>query len=242
MNQEKLQRLAKLFEISNSEITREEFNAAFRKVVSQIVALEKKVLENVNYKEQEEKAKIERLVNELKGTVEMIKSDLGKFVATATGTTKSHHDAMEKKFKEIDIKLASLKDGDKGDAGKDADNDYITDQLLKKIVVPQVDYARLEEIKKELAELKSRGRIGGGGFSKIAMEGKFVDDETPSGTVNGTNKVFTIANIPNPPTSVKVYVGGVRMRVTEDYTLSGKTITFVSAPETNSKILVDYRV
>jgi hypothetical protein len=73
------------------------------------------------------------------------------------------------------------------------------------------------------------------------MESKFIDDETPVGMVNGVNKAFTLSNMPNPPSSVKVFVNGSRMRITEDYTLSGVTVTFVTAPPTGSIILVDYR-
>ena len=79
------------------------------------------------------------------------------------------------------------------------------------------------------------------GFSKIHLEGHIIDDETPTGTINGVNTIFTLANTPNPPASVKVYVNGARMRITEDYTLSGRTITFLIAPPTGSIILNDYR-
>lgn len=68
----------------------------------------------------------------------------------------------------------------------------------------------------------------------------FADDETPSGTINGSNKIFTVANIPIAG-SLKVFVNGSRMRITEDYTFSGTTITFITAPPTGSIILVDYR-
>ena len=69
----------------------------------------------------------------------------------------------------------------------------------------------------------------------------FVDDETPTGLVNGVNTDFELANTPIPTTSLKVYVNGSRMRITEDYTLSGTTITFITAPPTGSIILTDYR-
>jgi len=97
----------------------------------------------------------------------------------------------------------------------------------------------LEEYKKKYME-RPLGS-GGGGFSKIAMEGKFVDNEVPSGLVNGTNKVFTIAKAPNPTTSLKVYWNGQLLLKDSDYTLSGTTITMEVAPDTGSNIWVDYR-
>lgn len=66
-----------------------------------------------------------------------------------------------------------------------------------------------------------------------------VRNEVPSGTVNGSNTSFTIASTPVTGT-LRVYVNGVRQKVTDDYTLSGTTITFVYAPLTDSKLLVDY--
>src|SRR3990167_850938 len=94
----------------------------------------------------------------------------------------------------------------------------------------------LEELKKK------RGNItGGGGINVGALSIHFIDDETPTGTVNGSNKVFT-TNLTPATGSLKVYRGGTRQRVTEDYTLSGRTITFTIAPVVGEILLCDYRV
>lgn len=69
----------------------------------------------------------------------------------------------------------------------------------------------------------------------------FVDNEVPSGTVNGSNVTFTLANAPAPATSLKLYKNGLRLKVTDDYSLSSATITMVSAPLTNDKLIADYR-
>ncbi len=69
----------------------------------------------------------------------------------------------------------------------------------------------------------------------------FVDGETPSGLVNDTNTVYTLASTPVVG-SVKVYLNGMRMKVTEDYTISGTTLTFLIAPATGDNILIDYRI
>ena len=68
----------------------------------------------------------------------------------------------------------------------------------------------------------------------------FVDDEIPSGTLNGTNKDFTIKETPING-SLKVYRDGQRLKITEDYTLSGKTISLIFAPVSDQILLVDYR-
>jgi len=69
----------------------------------------------------------------------------------------------------------------------------------------------------------------------------FVENETPSGTVNGTNDTFTVANTPTAG-SLKVYVNGIRYAGGGvDFTLTGASIQFVTAPDSGSVLLADYR-
>lgn len=66
----------------------------------------------------------------------------------------------------------------------------------------------------------------------------FVNGETPSGTVDGVNKDFTLANTPVAGT-LKIYLG-TRQQEGSDYTLSGTVISFTYAPPQGSTILCDY--
>ncbi len=67
-----------------------------------------------------------------------------------------------------------------------------------------------------------------------------VKNEVPSGTLNGSNTVFTLANTP-APNSESVYLNGVRQKKdSNDYTISGDTITFTDAPQSTDILLVDY--
>lgn len=86
----------------------------------------------------------------------------------------------------------------------------------------------------------------------IANGTYFVENEVPSGTVNGVddgqgnisgNTVFTTANTVNPTSSIQVYLNGSRVKGGGvDYTFSStNTITFVTAPLTGSILLVNYR-
>jgi len=72
----------------------------------------------------------------------------------------------------------------------------------------------------------------------------FADSEVPSGTVNGTNDTFTLANTPISG-SVHLYVNSARQKAGSgnDYTISSGTITFEAGniPETGAVILADYR-
>lgn len=69
----------------------------------------------------------------------------------------------------------------------------------------------------------------------------FVDAETPSGSINGSNKTFTLAHTPAPATSLVVFVNGIRQKLTTHYTLSGLTLTMVRAYPSGTDISVSYR-
>ena len=99
----------------------------------------------------------------------------------------------------------------------------------------------LQDILDELKKIRTTRLFGGGGFSKSALEFHLIDDEVPTGAVNGVNTDFVLNHTPSPSTSLKVYLDGQKMKLTTDYTLSDKTITFLTAPLTNSLILCDYR-
>jgi len=65
-------------------------------------------------------------------------------------------------------------------------------------------------------------------------------NETPSGTINGTNVTFTLANTPS--NQISLYLNGQYMvpGAGEDYTLSGSTITMAAAPIVGDKLRVCY--
>jgi hypothetical protein len=71
----------------------------------------------------------------------------------------------------------------------------------------------------------------------------FVDQEVPGGTVDGSNAAFTIANPPSPASSLHLYRNGVLQKVGFDFSLSGATITFVTAaiPQAGDTLLASYR-
>ncbi len=66
-----------------------------------------------------------------------------------------------------------------------------------------------------------------------------VFNDIPSGSINGTNKVFTLSNTPVTGT-VRLYLNGVLQEPNQDYNIAGKIITFIKAPRTNSNILAHY--
>lgn len=69
----------------------------------------------------------------------------------------------------------------------------------------------------------------------------FITRETPSGSVNGTNTVFNLANTPING-SESVYLNGLLQEpgVGNDYTIDGAQITFADAPLSDDRVRVSY--
>jgi hypothetical protein len=72
----------------------------------------------------------------------------------------------------------------------------------------------------------------------------FVDQEIPTGAVNGVNLAFTLSQTPSPGSSLAVYRNGVRMTLGVDYTFSVATITFGTglAPQSGDTLTCSYRI
>lgn len=95
----------------------------------------------------------------------------------------------------------------------------VLEPSIKKLVVPELNRI-LRSFQSQIYFLSNR--IDGSGGNVTA--------ETPSGTINGTNKDFTVTS-----TLVALYLNGAYQTAGgEDYTLSGTTITFVNAPPSGS--------
>ena len=64
--------------------------------------------------------------------------------------------------------------------------------------------------------------------------------ETPSGTVNGSNVTFTVTNNPIFTSAHLLFVNGLVYKQSVHYTISGNTITFTIAPAAGSSLLSVY--
>lgn len=101
----------------------------------------------------------------------------------------------------------------------------------------------LEDFMNEMrTTMESLKKLGSNGGAVIAMRSRYIENEIPSGTIDGVNTTFTISKNTMDASSVKVYRGGSRLKLTDDYTFAGRTITFVIPPEVGEKLLVDYRI
>jgi len=98
------------------------------------------------------------------------------------------------------------------------------------MINPSINYSKLTN-----AELTVIQAIAGGTY--------FVENETPTGVIDGENTTFTLSFAPNPTTSLKVYLNGQRFKNTgTDYTLLETTLTMTTAPDVGSILTVDYHV
>jgi len=86
----------------------------------------------------------------------------------------------------------------------------------------------------------SSGVCGTGGGTGAS----FVDGDSPSGIVDGSNKTFTLSQTPSPITSVAVYRNGILQKVGQDFTVNGSSLAFVAAntPQPGDTLLASYRV
>lgn len=80
-----------------------------------------------------------------------------------------------------------------------------------------------------------QGKIGG----SILVVSSIVTREAPSGTVDGTNAIFVLANTPTAGTEC-VFLQGILKNSGTDYTITGDTITFSTPPTIGDVILVNY--
>jgi hypothetical protein len=69
----------------------------------------------------------------------------------------------------------------------------------------------------------------------------FVVRETPTGLVNSSNTTYTLANTPLVGTE-QVFLNGLLQEpgAGNDYTISGATITYLTAPTTGDRLRVSY--
>lgn len=90
--------------------------------------------------------------------------------------------------------------------------------------------------------LTTGGPAANPSWAAAATPSTFVDAEIPTGTINGVNAAFTLANTPVVG-SVHLYLNGLRMRPTTDFTVAGTTITYSAGakPQTGDNHYADYR-
>lgn len=241
--------------------TQEEFEKAYKSLLDLILKIEKAMVER-NSKALEKllvifEEKASKLDDGNSSQIAGFKEDILAKVSKALTE-------QENGMNYIRDYIRNLKNGKDG---RDADEARVVQEVLSQIKLPEqkeiildtpieirnklesidnesekLAIEAIKDLRKELDELRElkTQRMGGGGFSSIAFQSKFIDDEVP--TNNGDDLNFTISHTPTPATSLKVYLNGQKLTLTTDYTFTNKTITLLSALLATDTLLVDYRV
>ena len=145
-------------------------------------------------------------------------------------------DGISGKDGRIPVKGIDYNDGKDGKDGRDAEN--VTGILIRDLLQGLVGQARLDASAiKNLPQAKLGSATMRGGGASVR------GPEIPTGTIDGVNAAFTTSEVPKV-SSVMLFVNGAFQREGsgQDFTMSGRTISFVVAPPTNSNILCVYRV
>lgn len=162
-------------------------------------------------------------VNGKKGVVELVAEDLtGMQASTAElNFVKGVTSAVQT---QLDGKIASTAIDTDGTLADSSDAKVTSSKAVKVYV---------DQTKTDL-----QGQI----TTAVESIATFVDEEVPTGTIDGTNKVFTLANTPKAG-SVKLYLNGQRLNSIggNDFAVVDKVITMVDAPVVNDTLFADYR-
>ena len=253
-------KIKQLLDMVTEGITKDEFINAFQNVVNSVKKVNAKVdgaLDQLN-------AAIQDLQEKIASEISLSNSDLEASIQKELNNIKNQ---QVQKMIQIDTRIATIqdgkdgKDGEDGKSGQNADEEAIrqkiTDWVTSNLALFGTNYRdalellqgsqrlrinAIDNLREELDSLKkdmsTRGRFGGAIGPSVIQ--KFLHNVTPLGTINGVTTAFTLPKAPIT-NGERVYLNGVRMRSgsSNDYTVAGKTITFSTAPVTDSIILVD---
>lgn len=86
------------------------------------------------------------------------------------------------------------------------------------------------------------GRTSRSNYVQSMEDGSFWIEETPVGSINGSNKTFTLSDTPNPGSSLEWEVNGQTQTAGVGYTLSDDTVTTVAAYPTDTVVRARFRV
>jgi len=260
MPTDKIEKLKKLLEIANDGLSEKKFLDNFRTVIDVIKKAKEEMALTVKSLDTKYNAVVSNIEDICLKDVKNIRDEAMKFCTQEMRKLISEHRA---KLTEIDNKIASIRDGKDADeviVAEKASNLAIT-AILDKVVAKDdlneeiskagnliadtisglLEIEDIKDLRKELDELKkikgSRMFGGGGGFSLMAMT-QYMITETP--TDSGDHLTFTINHTPVSGT-LKLYRSRARQNLTEDYTISNKTIVLsVALDPTSESLICDY--
>lgn len=259
-NNEKLKDFRDILIQLSGGITKKDFISSFKKILSIVLDIEKKLIKRIN-------GIIETSKQEQEALKKATEADLSDLIAQTEQKVEEALKEQEESLNFVKDKARRIKNFTNGKDGKDADETKIVEKVLNKIKLPEqkeiildnaekirdklellkenerLEITAINGLQEKLDELSKRklGSGGGGGFSKIHFEIHHIDNEL-IGTGDGTTTEFTLDHLPNPIASLRIIVGNGELFQTDDWTISGKTITFLTPPPNGAKIRGSYRI
>lgn len=267
IDNQKLKDLEKILGVfDGSRLSKEEFISSFQNVVSLVIKIKNKLDGEVTLMRADFANLAQRLRFDNKTNVDELRAEATGKIADAIVNMMAVCDA---KMSDMEDRVNQLEDGEDGeDADEEMilerligmlprENQRETPQSIRNALESLNGDARLdvtairglEELLQKIVKGDSGSRIVGGrtgtllyvngvkqGFRTVLNV--IVGEDIGKGT-SGTT--FTLANVPILGT-VRVYRGGARQRagVGKDYTISGKSITLLSALAAGEELIVDY--
>ncbi len=240
MDKEQLEKIKDIINISNFGLTKSEFLREFKSdftksiktIIDHILRVEKTLVEKIN-------KDISGVKSDTDTSLKAIQADLRAFMVKYDTKYSNLEKEQENELKSIKDRVRWMlrgKQGERGKDGKDADEEKIIQEVLNKIEIPESpqnigidDVGNLREELEEIRKIKSKG--GGGGVSAmgVAQAAKWiVKTEAPSGTINGTNKEFTVSK-PRIFAVLAMSLNGEFIAQLPNYTIAGNKITFSEA-------------
>lgn len=239
------QKLNRLFTLMDGVqgVSKEEHDASIKAILTLVVKMNDQIAKAISAIENTYSTHYANLhsahaqgLNDIRGQVDHL------FVKGKLDEMQQAHTAkmgeVDTKMQMVDEKIRKVKngkDGAKGDMGLMG----LSGRPGKDGVSPRFEDV-VKEIKRQMARTAfSSGRILAGRPNPI-----WVDVSTKNGTltgsVNGSNKVFNFSSVGVLPNSEHVYVDGMAMESSMDYTLTSKTLTLVVAPQTGETVRMKF--
>jgi len=260
----KTEKLKKILETLNDSVSVKDFQNSFRKVIKIVKKRFDKLEREIRATSDTEKEKLKKLQKDFTEIITEAKkesdSTLGGFKArtmeaiNSLFTSNRVNQKLSEKLNEVSEAIKRVSqfkqardgvdgingiDGVSGQDGKDGSPDtpeQIADKLEELKGKDKLKISAIRGLKKTLKGLEARP-VGatGAGVGKLALEARIID-WTLLGTGDGTTTDFTLPVTPNPTSSLQLKVGGGELFVTDDWTLSGRVVSFITAPPNTAKI------
>lgn len=112
--------------------------------------------------------------------------------------------------------------------GKDAivNEKELIEIIIKKLLEKKLEIKDIKNLEETLRHLSYKTMLSGNGGGQGSWKRKIL-----SGTVDGSNKIFTFAGDPPAEFSERVFLNYTEQNPFTDYTITGTTITYTTAPD-----------